>query len=347
MGEMVKEKNARDVEELLLPGNEKKPRINIEEELQKDKAAEPKKKVNGSLMTVVVVLILTAIGMAIVYTNDNLSEQFDAIMRGELGKYKEELRKVKEDRIRDQEELTVNKYGSVTLFYSPKDSIVTIQQKRYAKDCSQVGGNEEDVLVCLKKDFDYTKEPEVKDIENKSQKLDREKKEVVDSIPFNDIPIQESNEERTIVWTYEMEIQINREGYEPRKFHFTGEKNRLGKVGEGWESKYWDQKGPGVFMVDFQGADLLPKPETAKNNYIAAVKDMECIKREIATKRAAGKVISEDSVNGVYSEILNKHELKTFEEYDRIDQALRATDAEWYEAFHKEVGAMPCEAATK
>ncbi|HNU67992.1 MAG TPA: hypothetical protein PKG82_02475 [Myxococcota bacterium] len=335
----------RDVEDLLLPDESGKNTIDIESELRKDSGDKPKKILTGSTITVIIVAVLAALSLIVIYSNDNLSEQFDAILKGELGKYKEELRKVQEDRIREIEDLTGNKYGSVTLFYSPQDAQVMMKQMKYTKDCSSFAANEEDVLLCLKKPFDYTQKPEVKEIDNKSLHLDKEKKEIVDSLPFNDMPIQEANEERTIVDAFEVEIEIIREGYDPRKFHFTGDKNRIGVLGEGWESKYWDQKGPGIFMVDFQGADLNPKPETAKNNYMAAVKEMECIKREVAAKREAGKTVNQDTVNGVYSEILNKHEFKTVEEYNTVDNALHTTQPEWYEGFWKEVEKMPCAAA--
>ena len=82
----------------------------------------------------------------------------------------------------------------------------------------------------------------------------------------------------------------------PRKFHFTGDKNRIGVLGEG-ESKYWDRRESPAFMVDFQGADSELKPETAKNNYMAAVKEMGCIS-EVAAKREAGKTVNQDTVNG-------------------------------------------------
>ena len=335
----------RDVEELLLPGNEGKPKMDIQDELQKEKLIKPKKILTASMITIIIVMVLTAIGMVVIYTNDNLAEQFDAILRGELSEYKAELKKIQEDRIREIENLTGNRYGSVSLFYSPKDAKVHIKQMKYIKDCSKFAANEIDVLQCLKKQFDYSQKPEVDEIDNKSQHLDREKKEIVDSLPFNDMPIQESNDERDTVWAYEVEIEIAREGYHPRKFHFTGSKSRIGALGEGWESKYWDQKGPGIFMVDFQGADLVPKPETAKNNYMAAIKEIECIRREVDAKRKAGKTVPNDVVESVYSEILNKHEFKTVNEYNTVDNALRITQPEWYEGFMKEVDKMPCSAS--
>ena len=100
------------------------------------------------------------------------SEQFDAILKGELGRHKEELRKVQEDHPRKRD-LTGNKYGSVTLFYS-QDAQVMMKQMKYTQ-CSSFAATRK-TLLCLKTAFDYTQKPEVKEIDNKSLHLDKEKK---------------------------------------------------------------------------------------------------------------------------------------------------------------------------
>lgn len=343
MDENVKGTGHSDVEELLLPDDRKRPAGKLEADLEPEETISFKSLLKTpAAITIMIVLGLLLIGILVIVSNASLSEQFQYIMRGELGKYKGELARLEEEKIRDIENLTGNKYGSVTLFYTPQDAKVEIKQYKYAKNCSEFAGVEDDVLACLKKDFDYSLTPEITPIKNKSLELNRDQKEIVESLPFTDMPIQESNDERTIVWAYEVEVEITREGYEPRKFHFTGEKGRIGALGEGWESKFWDMKGPGLFMVDFQGADLAPLPETARKNYIAAVTDFECIKREVVAKREAGKSISEDQVGAVFSEILTKNGIRTRDDFYKIEAFLRQNEPVWFEGFIKDLEKIVC-----
>ena len=127
---------------------------------------------------------------------------------------------------------------------------------------------------------------------------------------MNDIPIQESNDERNTIYRYEYEIQIEADGYHPRYFFITGDREHPKNV-ENWVTLFWDMKGPGLYMADFQGADLMPTAETAKENYKKALSDIECIKREIEAKRKEGKTITDDTVQGLYIELLNRNGFKT------------------------------------
>ncbi len=347
MDENVKGTGHSDVEELLLPGEVKRkaarqlPADEVESSMTISKALK-----TPPAIAIMIIIGLALIGLLVIFSDASLKEQFTYILRGELSEYKERKAEEEEKKIRDIEELTGNKYGSVTLTYTPKDARVDIKQSKYVKDCSSFGTDEDAILACLKKPFDYAKAPEVTDIPNKSQSLKREEKEVVENLPFTDMPIQQSNEERTVISAYEVTIEITRDGYEPRKFHFTGEKARIGALGEGWESKFWDQKGPGLYMVDFPGADLAPKPETAKINYIAAVKEFECIRREVQSKRDAGKTVSEEQVAKIFTDILNKNDIRTRDDFYKIEAFLRQTDAVWFEGFLKELEKLDCSAST-
>lgn len=333
------DKLPRDVHELLLTGEEEEGKDRIEEHEVLD-ARRPK----GPFFTIPVIVILvvaalSVIGVGIIFSNDILREQFQAMLSGDLGKYKEQLRKAKEDKVREIENLTGNKYGSLALFYSPRDAKVTIQEKKYKLDCS---AEKEDVALatCLKKKIDYAQKPEEKAIDNPSLHLDRAKKEIIEQIPLNDIPIQEASDDRKIIYRYEYAIQIEADGYYPRQFYLTGDKEH-GPTSKDVEALYWDQKGPGVFMANFGGADLLPKPETAKEHYKKARIDMACIDKEVAAKKKEGKNVSQDTVSGLYIEILNRHGFKTFEEFDRIDGELKKDEA-FIKAFDKELAKAPC-----
>lgn len=331
------DKNPKDVHELLLSEDEESGKTVIDEEVYDTRRRGP--FFTTPVIVILAVAILSGIGLGVIYSDPILTEQFEALLAGELGEYKEQLRKAKEDRIREIESLTSNRYGSLTLFYSPRDARVVITEKKFTLDCS---GNTDEValLECLRGQMDYKQSPRERQVDNPSLHLNAEKKEIVESIPLNDIPIQEASEDRTIVYRYEYSVNIDRDGYYPRTFYMTGDKDRppLKEV----ESLFWTQRGPGIFTVDFRGADLMPEPETAKENYKLARKDVLCVQREVEKKRKEGKTISDSTVEGIYLEVLNRHGFKTFGEWNRIDEAL-IQDKVWVEEFNKELKQHKCE----
>jgi hypothetical protein len=340
MAEKKGNPNLKDVHELLLTEEEEEGRRRRDA----DDIVEDARRRDGPFFTPPVIVscivgILTVIGLIIVYSSPSLSEQFSAMLSGELGKYKEQFRKVREDRIREIENLTSNKYGGVTLFYSPRDAKVTITERKYKLDCS-TAADEDKQLLCLRGRIDYNQKPEERQIDNPSLHIDRAKKQIVDQIPLNDIPIQESSEDRKQVFRFEYLIQIERDGYYPRRFFVTGDKDHPVTEKE-VEPLFWEQKGPGIYMVDFRGADLMPSAETAKENYIKARLDIACVDREVEAKRKAGKNPSEDSIYGIKLEILNRHAFKTFEEWNRIDTELKKDEA-FIKQLEKDIAKNPC-----
>jgi hypothetical protein len=340
MSNNFKDQLPRDVHELLLNRpDEQGKQISVHEILDTRKDGEKRKFFTVPVIVVLIVILLSGIGIAYIMADDIRAEQFNAMMHGELGKYKESLRKAQEDRIRDIEAVTGNKYGSLTLFYSPKTARVSIKEFKYTQDCSQFT-DEIAILTCLKKATDYSQTPETREVDNPSLHLDKEKKEIIEQIPLNDIPIQESNDERNTIYRYEYEIQIEADGYHPRYFFITGDSEHRKDV-ENWVTLFWDMKGPGLYMADFQGADLMPTAETAKENYKKALMDIECIRREIEAKRKEGKTITDDTVQGLEIELLNRNGFKTSEEFRIIDQELRK-DEEFFAAFQKELASITC-----
>jgi hypothetical protein len=338
MSEPTNDKLPRDVHELLLTMDEEEGRTHAAKDVITD-ARRPKREKFFTIpaIVIIVVIALTAIGLGIIYSSPVLSEQFSAMLTGELGKYKEQLRKVREDKVREIESVTGNRYGSLTLFYSPRDSRVTITEYKYKLDCSKFTDDGEQ-LTCLRKRVDYSQKPEQRQIDNPSLKL--KDKEIVEQIPLNDIPIQEASDDRKTLFRYDIAVVIEAEGYFPRKFFLTGDKEHA-RNEEGWESLFWEQKGPQIWMVDFRGADLLPKPETARANYQKALTDWECIRREIDNKRKAGKSVSSDTETGLFIEILNRNGFKTFEEFNVIDVELRK-DAKFAKSFDTELKNIEC-----
>ena len=328
----------KDVHDLLLHREEEEARPVADGPVLDARRPKREKFFTIPVIVVMVTVALTALGLLVIYSSAGLREQFEAMLRGELGAYKEQMRKAKVEKVREIESVTGNRYGSLTLFYSPRDAKVTIVQRKYALDCTKAQG-EDALLQCLKGKVDYSQTPVETQVDNPSLHLDRSKREVVEQIPLIDIPIQEGSDDRRTMYRYEMLITIEADGYHPRRFFLTADRER--QMGEGWETLYWEQKGPNVWMVNVQGADLLPKPETARANYQKALQDWECIRREIEAKRKAGKKVSEDTESGLFIEILNRNGFKTFEEFNVIDQELRK-DEKFAREFDAELRKMTC-----
>jgi hypothetical protein len=338
MSEPINEKLPKDVHELLLNIDEEEGRTHVADDVITD-ARRPKREKFFTVPAIVIMVVvaLSAIGLAVIYSNAVLSEQFSAMLSGELGKYKEQLRKVREDKVREIESVTGNRYGSLTLFYSPRTARVTITEYKYKLDCSKFT-NDDEQLNCLRKKVDYTQKPEQRQVDNPSLHL--VEKQVVEQIPLNDIPIQEASDDRKTLFRYDLTVVIEADGYYPRKFFLTGDKEHA-RNEEGWETLFWEQKGPQIWMTDFRGADLLPKPETARANYEKALKDWECIRREIENKRKAGKNVSADTESGLFIEILNRNGFKTFEEFNVIDVELRK-DEKFAKSFDADLKGVEC-----
>lgn len=336
---MEQSRPPKDVHELLLTEDEESGAVKDEEILDVRRRGGP--FFTPPVIVITAVVVLAVIALIIIFTNPLLREQFQALLAGELGTYKEALRKAEEERVREIENLTAHKYGSVTLFYSPRDARVTITERKFTLDCSKTK-NDAELVQCLRGQFDYSQQPEERQIDNPSLHLDRSKKEIVEQLPLNDLPIQEASDDRKKVFRYEYKVVMEREGYYPRKFYITGDQSRPPLAESDIEMLYWIQRGPGFFTVDFRGADLMPTPETAKESYIKARKDLICLEREVEEKRKGGKKISDDAVYGVQLEILNRYGFKTFDEWNQIHQRLME-DKAFAEKLAKELKAHKCQ----
>lgn len=272
-------------------------------------------------ITLSIVIVLSAIGLGIVYATPSLRVQWNSLLAGELGAYKAQIRRKQIDRIRQIEMLTSNDYGSLTLVYTPKDAKVTITQNKWVQDCSKTHGDKE-LLKCLEKPVDKDKtKPIVKDLDNPSLHLDASKKQILDSLPLNDLPVKEASDDRKTISHYEYLITMQREGYKPRKFYITNDPNRKPGIKDA-QLIVWVLRGPGLYMADFQGADLEPLPETAKDNYVKATIALYCVDKAIEKGRKAGNKYKQDNIDAMKTEYLNKYGFKSPGQYNSVGTAL-------------------------
>ncbi len=313
-------KELEEVKDLLIP-TEDAEALNSVHEAEEIQSDNNKGRLKILWITIGAVVVLSVVGLGIVYASPNLRQQWNAFLAGDLSAYKNQIRKKQLDRIRQIEMLTSNDYGSLTLVYTPKDAQVHITQYKWVQDCSGAKGQKE-LLKCLEQPFDKTKaKPETKEIDNPSLHLDVSKKQILDSLPLNDLPVKESSDDRKTISHYEYLITIQREGYKPRKFYITNDAKRKPPVKDA-QLLVWVLRGPGLYMADFQGADLEPLPETAKDNYVKATIALYCVDKEIEKGRKAGNKYKQENIDAMKMEYLNKYGFKSPAQYQTVGTEL-------------------------
>jgi hypothetical protein len=280
----------------------------------------------GNVILVICGIIIVGFLIAIII-NENLSEQISAFFSRDLGKMKNAEKEAVLTRMREIETLTTNRYGTVTLFYYPKNAKVHLTQIKSEETVEQY-------VDRIKRGIDNRKPVEKKEIPNTSLQL--REKQIIEQLPFENLPILEKSEDTTRVYTYDYDVLIEREGYEPRKFFFFSKEST--RLVQGAEALVWEQRGPGIFLIEFKGADLLPKPETARENFVKAKHDMLCLEKRIKNEKLD---IPASDIDGYYSEIRARFGFKTSDDWKRIEEELKK-DAEWWKDMEKQIAKDPC-----
>lgn len=238
-----------------------------------DEPFEPERKSWGGIVTIVIMALVVIGGIVFVMTNDKFKQEIECFLSGEIEKCKTAEKKEQESQWREVDQLTVNRYGTTTLVYSPQDAKVVLTQLKWKE------GIEDFVGRVKKGKEDKRGEPERIDIPNRTSSL--KEKEIVESLPLQDLPLLEKSTDSagpdTEVYTYAYEIVIEKDGYYPRTFLFMTDDVPM-KTPEGVQAYKWENTGPGVYMANFTGADLMPRPETARPKMVEALIAIRCLK---------------------------------------------------------------------
>lgn len=261
-----------DAGEILMGGASKRPMREMAD-ADIDEPFDPERKSWGGVVTIVVMLLVVIAGVVFIMTNDKFKQDIECFFTGEIEKCKTAEKKEQETQWREIDQITVNKYGSTTLTYSPQDARVTLTQLKWKESI-------EDFMDRVKKGkADKRGEPERIDIPNKTSSL--KEKEIVESLPLQDLPLLEKSTDAagpdTEVYTYAYEVVVEKDGYYPRSFIFITDDVPM-KVPDGVQAYKWENTGPGVFMANYGGCDLMPKPETARPKMVEALIEIKCLK---------------------------------------------------------------------
>ncbi|MGM0574614.1 MAG: hypothetical protein ACQEXJ_02605 [Myxococcota bacterium] len=220
------------------------------------------------------------------------------------------------DKWRDEDERARNRYGDVTLTYFPPDAKVTVKQIKYHQDGEswrKQQANREKVGEEV--------------LPNKT--ADLEEGQTVERLPLLNMPLFETDRGEdghvSDVYTYEYELTFEREGYRPQT--------------KKWSSDDWERVGPGNRIIDWQGLDLVPKPETLKKNFLEAMGEVYCLmkKKEIPTLQKAY-----DDEN--FETLLLRNGFKTKEDFaDAYEVLTSGEHADWWKENQAEIQKASCD----
>ena len=283
------------------------------------------------LVIFIILMLVAAGGVGYVLTNDKLKQDMECFFSGEVEKCKTAEKSQQEAKWREVDALTVNRYGSTELHYTPADAKVVITQLKWTE------GIEDYVGRVKQGKQDVRGEPERIDIPNKTASL--KENEIVESLPLQDVPLLEKStdsvDDSTQIYTYAYEMNIEKEGYFPRTFLF-GTDDLPMKVPEGAMFYKWENAGPGVFIANFGGADLMPKPETARPKLVKALIAIRCLQES-----PAGKKLSEEEMQTQVLTLRAQEGFPTEQIWTDVETALKENPEVWAEV-EKEVAAGTC-----
>lgn len=271
-----------------------------------------------ALVTIAIVTVAILGHLAMISFDTKRAEEVQAFLDGSILDYKtaEVLRLKKQ--WRDEDAKARNIYGDVTLTYFPADSQVQVTQVTYLQtgaDWRSQTGNRKEVGR--------------KEMPNDTAKLTEG--QTIERLPLLNLGIfeAEKGEDGAVsqVFEYEYELEFSREGYYPQK--------------KTWRKDSWQRVGPGNRIIDWQGLDLVPKPETIKDNFAKAMSEIHCLMKihELPTLQAAAGHENFDM-------LLVRNRIKTPEMFDEYRQVLTGGEhAEWWKAQQETIAKLECEGA--
>ncbi|MFO0746147.1 MAG: hypothetical protein U1F43_10795 [Myxococcota bacterium] len=216
-------------------------------------------------------------------------------------------------------------YGTVEMKYTPQRARVDIWQLKFVKSGSAAARNEAGYgeAVCVT-DAAGQKNCETA-IPNKTADLPEGKH--VETLKISDLPLYETERDPQTgniakVFTYVYHVKLSFEGYESREFL--------------WRPQDW-QPALGNYAIPNANVDLVAKPETLKDNFVQAHKDLKCLLEK--KKFQTIEQLAPNEVEGVYT----TNGFKDVSDWKRVEEVL--TDADhtaWWTEKQKEITDFKC-----
>ncbi len=246
------------------------------------------------------------------------SQEVKAFVDGGIVEFKTaEVERLKKKWLREDQE-SVNVYGDVTLTYFPADAKVTIEQVTKFQDGAAWGAKSAEM-----------KEVGRKPIPNKT--ADLHEGQTIERLPLLNLPIFESEkgEDGSVqnVSYYEYKVTFTREGYHPQE--------------KTWREDDWQRVGPGNRVIPWSGLDLVPKPETIKENFAKSMAEIFCL-----MKIKSYNTVSDAAADENFQMLLMRNRIKTKEDFDAAFQVLTIGEhLEWWKGKQEEIAKQECPGA--
>ncbi len=245
----------------------------------------------GALVTLVLVVGAGAAGSYVVLGDEVMREQWALFWEGKL---KEEAdKKCQADCERKQKEdlATMNRYGEINLFYSPRDAKVKVTKviyketipefmeryERGGEDKRQPGGEEP-----------------LKQVEEVMGKL--KGNSYFENLPLHDLGVLERSEDNTTVFTYEYKVEIThtdeqgKNDYKPRSYLLHSQFS-YHPPPAGWTPLRFQEVAGNQFVAPFNGCNLIPEPTVFKCMYAETMYKVKC---EVERARKAAKDLAKE-----------------------------------------------------
>ena len=231
-----------------------------------------------SVMAIVVALVVvgaSVIGGFWIKGDERLKENWFLFWEGRLADEYKQRAQAEFDRNEKVDRWTINRYGDITLFYSPRDSRVKVTQLAYSETQDQFvkryirGGDDERKTVG---------EKELEAVGKKTASL--KETEYFQNLPIKFLPLVERQDDNSMqTFEYRVEItHVNKSGkpdYKSRTY-LVHTPFSYHAPAEGVTPLRFQDAGGGSFRAPFHGADLVPEPSVFMCNYAEVTYKTRC-----------------------------------------------------------------------
>jgi len=215
-------------------------------------------------------------------------------------------------------------YGSVEMKYTPQRARVDIGQLKFVKAGAIAARNEAGFgePVCTT-DTAGQRQCETQ-LPNDTHNLPENKH--VEVLKISDLPLYETERDEkgniAKVYTYVYHVKVSYEGYEPREFL--------------WRPQDW-QPALGNYTIQGANVDLIAKPDTLKDNFVQAHKDLKCAMEK--QKFTTVEQLKPNEIEGIYK----NNGFKGLDDWKRVEEVLTDTDhTAWWTEKQKEITEFKC-----
>ncbi len=275
-----------------------------------------------SAFAVVLALALiaaTVIGAFWVKGDPRVQENWFLFWEGRLAEEYKQRAQALYEREEKVDKMTLNRYGDITLFYSPRDSKVKVTEITYSE------AQKEFVERYVRGGEDKRKEVGRRELDQIGKKTAELKEDqYFQNLPVKNLPVVEREADGSMkTFEYEIEItHVNASGkpdYKPRRYLLHSQFSYHPPPDGVTPLRFQDQGG-GSFRAPFMGADLIPEPSIFMCTYAEVSFAARC-DFEWRTRPEAEVKVTEPEIPALKENLQMQYSgLPTDEFQERVDE---------------------------